>query len=318
MLVETGEKLLPFMFDLMEKEQPDYLIHDSLAGWGLMTARKFPIPTIATFSTFMLHPRTPPPLSIKDIFKTFRQLMGEIGTYWQTRKRIQEKFGITSIGLVEAVMAKADLNIVYTSREFQPQGNLFDDHTKFVGSIVAPRPKPSNFPYDFLDYDPLVYISLGTVNNLNKDFYRSCLEAFRDFEAHFVMSIGQQVTIDELGTIPENFLVLNHVPQLDVLKQTDVFITHGGLNSVHESLLAAVPMIVIPQQIEQTIVARQVEKFGAGILATQSDPTTLISYLKKVIHNKKQYQASALELGNTLKKAGGAERAVDEILAFIK
>ena len=318
MLVKVGEQLLPFMFDLMEQEKPDYLIYDSLAGWGLMTARKFPVPTIATFSTFMIHLRTPPPLSIRDTFKTVWQLMGEIRGYLQTRKRIQQKFGITSIGLMEAVMAKADLNIVYTSREFQPQGHLFDDHTKFVGSIVAPRPKANDFPYDFLDYDPLIYISLGTVNNLNLAFYQSCLETFRDFEGRFVMSIGQHVTIDELGDIPENFLVMNHVPQLDILKQADVFITHGGLNSVHESLLEGVPMIVIPQQVEQAIVARQVENFGAGFIADQSDPITLISYMKKIIDNTKQHQETALRLGKTLEKSGGAKQAVKEILVFTK
>ncbi len=317
-LVKIGEELLPFIFDLMDTEKPDYLIHDSLAGWGLMTARKYPIPTIATFSTFMIHPRTPPPLSITDLIKTFGQLIAEVGAYRQTRKRIQKQFGITSIGLMEAVMAKAPLNIVYTSREFQPQGQLFDEHTKFVGAMVSSRPKSDTFPYDFLDHDPLIYISLGTINNTNLEFYQQCFESFQNFEGHFVMSIGQQITIDSLGEIPKNFLVMNSVPQLDVLKKTDVFITHGGLNSVHESLLEGVPMIVMPQQVEQAIVARQVEKFGAGIRAQQSDSLAFVSYLTKIIHNKKQYQKSASKLGQSLRDAGGATQAADEILTYIQ
>jgi len=316
-LVKVGEQLLPFLFDLMETEKPDYLIYDSLAGWGLMTARKYPVPTIATISTFILNPRTPPPLSAKELFKTFKQVIREVGGYWQTRQRIQQKFGITSIGLIEAVMAKAPLNIVYTSREFQPQGHLYDEHTKFVGTMVSPRPKSDTFPYDFLDHDPLIYISLGTINNTNAEFYRQCLASFGDFAGHFVMSIGQNITIESLGDIPDNFLVMNSVPQLDVLKQADIFITHGGLNSVHESLLEGVPMIVIPQQVEQAIVARQVEKFGAGILVQQSDSLVLISYLNKIIHNKKPYTESASKLGQSLREAGGAKQAVDDILAYI-
>lgn len=317
-LVKIGEQLLPFLFELMDTEKPDYLIHDSLAGWGLMTARKYPMPTIATFSTFMIHPRTPPPLSVKDLFKNFGQLIAEIGAYRQTRKRIQKHFGITSIGLMEAVMAKAPLNIVYTSREFQPQGQLFGDDIKFVGAMVSNRPKSDTFPYDFLDHDPLIYISLGTINNTNTEFYRQCFESFRDFTGHFVMSIGQHTAIETLGEIPKNFLVLNTVPQLDVLKNTDVFITHGGLNSVHESLLAGVPMIVIPQQVEQAIVARQVEKFGAGIHVKSSASLALISYLTKIIHNKKQYQESASKLGQSLREGGGAAQAVDDIFTYLK
>ncbi|MCC6617247.1 MAG: hypothetical protein IT320_27480 [Anaerolineae bacterium] len=76
----------------------------------------------------------------------------------------------------------------------------------------------------------------------------------------------------QLGPIPPNFLVRNFVPQLEVLKRTDLFITHGGMNSVHESLWHGVPMIVIPQQEEQAIVARQVVKNGAGVALGYAPP----------------------------------------------
>jgi UDP:flavonoid glycosyltransferase YjiC (YdhE family) len=41
--------------------------------------------------------------------------------------------------------------------------------------------------------------------------------------------------------IPANFIVRPSVPQLEVLQGTDIFITPGDLNSVHEGLYYGVP-----------------------------------------------------------------------------
>lgn len=318
-LVQIGEQLLPFVIDLIDREQPDYLIYDSLCGWGLMASRKFPhLPSVATFSTFVVDIKSPPPLGIRDIIKTAGQLLGEIGGYWQTRRRIQQQFGISSVGLMEAVSSQAQMNLVYTSRQFQPGGNSYGDSYKFVGPCIAERHDSLDFPQDFLDNKPLIYISLGTVNNANLDFFKNCVQAFKDFPAYFVMSIGKQQRLESIGEIPNNFLIRNFVPQLEVLKHTDVFVTHGGLNSVHEGLLENVPLIVIPQQVEQGIIGRQVVKFGAGKSLPRSFTIQqLRETVQDVLKNHASYRQEASRLGHSLSHAGGAKQAVDEILRFV-
>lgn len=54
------------------------------------------------------------------------------------------------------------------------------------------------------------------------------------------------------------------VPQLEVLKRTDVFITHGGMNSLNEALYFGVPVVVVPQQIEQGFNMRRLKKIGVA------------------------------------------------------
>ncbi len=46
--------------------------------------------------------------------------------------------------------------------------------------------------------------------------------------------------------VPSNFKLYNYAPQLDILQDTDLFITHGGMNSSSEILYFGVPMLVIP------------------------------------------------------------------------
>jgi UDP:flavonoid glycosyltransferase YjiC (YdhE family) len=54
------------------------------------------------------------------------------------------------------------------------------------------------------------------------------------------------------------------VPQLDILSQASVFITHAGMGGTGEAIYYGVPMIAIPQMEEQAITARQIEKLGLG------------------------------------------------------
>jgi len=122
---------------------------------------------------------------------------------------------------------------------------------QFVGpSIVDRKEKAALNLNEFSQDKKLVYISLGTIVNKNLNFYKTCFKAFADMDLQVVLAVGNRIRIDDLGEIPENFSVFTYVSQLDVLTKASVFITHGGMNSVHESILKEVPMIVIPQQTE--------------------------------------------------------------------
>ena len=63
----------------------------------------------------------------------------------------------------------------------------------------------------------------------------------------------------------------NFVPQLEVLKMADEFVTHGGMNSVSESLVYGTPMVVIPFSSDQPVNARCIEKLGVGKRLEYSD-----------------------------------------------
>src|SRR5690606_28762419 len=90
--------------------------------------------------------------------------------------------------------------------------------------------------------------------------------AFADYPAQFILSVGKNTDTTQLGSIPANFIVQNHVPQLEVLQCVDAFITHGGMNSIHEGLYYAVPQIVVPQHFEQYTNGKRLVEVGAGLM----------------------------------------------------
>ena len=52
---------------------------------------------------------------------------------------------------------------------------------------------------------------------------------------------------------------------LEVLQQTSVFVTHGGMNSGMEGQYFGVPVVVIPQMIEQELTAQRCVELGLGL-----------------------------------------------------
>ena len=62
----------------------------------------------------------------------------------------------------------------------------------------------------------------------------------------------------------DNFIIRPFVNQGEILKHADLFITAGGMNSIHEALYYGVPCLMCPQQGEQRLNAGQFEALGFG------------------------------------------------------
>jgi MGT family glycosyltransferase len=166
-----------------------------------------------------------------------------------------------------------------------------------------------------------VYISLGTIFNGKPAFYRACVAQFADHPGQFIMAVGKTFDIAQLGPIPDNFIVRPFVPQLDVLAHADAFITHGGMNSAHESLCAGVPMVLIPQQAEQAMVAQRIHDVGAGVALMPKDtfgdatPQQVSAALEQILGTP-SYRQNAKRIGDDLRDGGGPARAAELIMEY--
>lgn len=107
-----------------------------------------------------------------------------------------------------------------------------------------------------------------------------------------------------------------------MLQQAAVFITHGGINSMHEGLYYGVPLILIPQQFEQLLNARCAAAHGAGLILEdqlRGRPITAESLrgaLDRVLGDP-GFRAAAGRVQGMLRATGGYSAAADEIQAYI-
>ncbi|MCK4599687.1 glycosyl transferase [Candidatus Bipolaricaulota bacterium] len=320
-MIQFAEDVLPPLLDVLRREQPDYILHDFTCIWGLLAAEILAIPAVAIIPQFPINYQTRPdpyPGMWRDFLWNFVAGIPHLGPFKRVARRISAAYETRPITLMNFMSNHEDLNIVFTSRYFQPNAEDFDESFVFVGPSIAPRDETIDFPLDFPAHctGPLVYISLGTtIFTANVAFYRACFQAFGDTDKRVILSAGQWTDPESLADAPPNFIIRPYVPQLEILKLADVFITHGGMGSVSEGLLHSVPLIVIPQAADQPFVAQRVRRLGAGyVLYRQLARPAELDRLVDAIVADESVRAECNRIAESFKEAGGFVRAADVIL----
>jgi MGT family glycosyltransferase len=319
-LIETAEAILPGLLEQVRALRPDYLLLEAHAVWGNLVAQIMGIPT-ATLSSM---------LAMNERLLTSGQLIEHLygaaphthalaglhglSAYFDAARRLCHRYRVNCPGIINYLGNRQALNIVLTSQDFQIGGNAFDESYKFVGPSLPERIEPHRLPLDASGRQNLIYISLGTMYNDSAEFYRDCFEAFGRWPAQVVMAVGHRLDRSKLPEPPANFVVRDHVPQLAVLSQASLFLTHGGLNSVHEAMYCGVPMVVLPSQADHHVIANQVHRIGAGVVLNRSEatPARLAALAGRVLSDA-AFRRNSAAMGQTLRTAGGCQRAADEI-----
>ena len=79
----------------------------------------------------------------------------------------------------------------------------------------------------------------------------------------------------------------------DAAEQADVALLHGGHGTVSAMLLAGVPVAVFPLHAEQGLIARNVERMGAGIAASVTPDAREVETLLERILTEPRYTQHA-------------------------
>ncbi len=314
LLIQKSAQVVPMLLESVRAEQADCLVYDGMFLWAKLVAQILHIPAIALRPTYVANQQSnafvPQRLSFPP---------DKVALLNDTLAQLCNTYDLPLLNVYSAFKSTELLNIVFLPRAFQPAGDTFDEHFLFVGpSLQSRRYQRGDFPLDRLDGQACLYISLGTVFNNQPDFYRLCIAAFGDTEWQVVLAKGLYTDLAAFSVIPQNFIVAPHVPQLEVLSRARVFISHGGMNSVMESLSYGVPLVVIPQIIEEEVTARRVQELGLGIALNRADVTTealqeavVYATHDPVIHT--QVQAMQQHIHD----AGGYRRATDAIMQCV-
>jgi MGT family glycosyltransferase len=171
----------------------------------------------------------------------------------------------------------------------------------------------SDFPWHRLTGEPLVYASMGTLQNGLESVFSAIAQAVEPRSGmQLVLSIGPSLDSKQISSLPANCIVVNNAPQVELLKRSTLCITHAGLNTTLESLTQGVPMVAIPVSNDQPGVAARIThtKTGAYVPIQEMTASRLSALIDEVLSNP-EYRQNANNMKQVIAETNGLEKAAD-------
>lgn len=303
-LIPLAHAMIDGVDAAVDQWQPDVLVADqqTLAGAAVAMRRGMRWATSATTSAEMVDALSGLPLAEQWVDDQIAGFLEAVG--------IDD-----SVAEPGDLRCSDDLVLVFSTRRLVGEQLSFPPHFAFVGPALSDRPEPDPFPWEWLEPDvPHVLVSLGTLNTAaGQRFFQVAAEALTGeaLQAVFVAPPG--------AVLPSsNLLVRPRVPQLALLGQMDAVVSHGGHNTVCETLAHGLPLVLAPIRDDQPIVAGQVVQAGAGIRVRFGRvlPGELSKAVRTVL-DEPVYRASAGEIRRSFDAAGGAPAAASQLEALL-
>ena len=207
-------------------------------------------------------------------------------------------------------------HITQVPKEFDFENPLLPPQFYHTGPFYDANARPKiDFPWERLTGEPLICASMGTILNGQLDVFRTIVAGVaKHKDTQLVLSIGDQLDPKDIGTVPDNAIIVKKAPQVDVLKRASVCITHAGLNTVLESLACGVPQVAFPVTFEQPGNGARIaaKKTGVTTEFEKLTPDHLSTLLDEVLNNA-VYRENARKLQDVIAKTNGLHKAVDII-----
>lgn len=300
---------LPQLIAAYEGDEPDLVLHDITSYPARVLAHRWGVPAVSLSPNLVA-------------WEGYEKEVAE--PMWEEPKKTErgqayyarfhawlEENGITQHP--DPFAGRPDRSIVLIPKALQPNADRVDEsvHT-FVGACQGDRSAEGGWRRP-AGAEKVVLVSLGSSFTKQPEFYRNCVRAFADLPGwHVVLQIGRHVDPAELGDVPANFEVRSWVPQLAILRQADLFVTHAGAGGSQEGLATATPMIAVPQAVDQFGNADMLQGLGVArhLPTEEATPEALRAAAldlvddPEVAHRLKEIQADMAKEGGTRRAAG--------------
>jgi len=245
----------------IRENTPDLLLYDSMCSFGKNLAKQFGLPSVCLCTTLAYNL---PTLIFSNLFWPSLKLTVKHAPELLrlTRKELcfRRREGLPRFSPLDLFVNRGDRTIVFSPPEFQPFARSFPPSFDFVGTTIRDRIEADS---SIENCD--IYLSLGSIFAARTGELERILETplFRGKKVIVSAGAAAEKLQKRLGR--ERLSFVRRTNQLALLGKTGLFVNHGGLNSVYESLYFGVFQICIPQQEEQRLTALLVEKKKLGL-----------------------------------------------------
>lgn len=295
-----GHEMMPGTQAAIARFRADVVIADQQAMAGAVAARQASLPWATSASTpgELLQPLA----GIPKVEEWIREQM----TAFQRAYGIPDPVDLRFSG---------QLILVFSTPALTGELNGLDDRYVFAGPALTGRPDRGTFAWEWLDPGRRhVLVSLGTLNGAGGErFFRVVIDALSGLSGE-LQAIVVAPGAPPPDQVPPHMLFTGHVPQLALLPQLSAVVSHGGYNTVCETLAHGLPLVVAPIRDDQPLNAQLVADAGAGVRVrfARLRAPELGDALRAVLDDP-HYSAAARRIRDSFIAAGGAVTAADHL-----
>jgi MGT family glycosyltransferase len=303
LLLPLALRMRPLVEDIIAAYRPDVVLVDQQAMGGAMAARKAGLPFATSCSTSA---------GVTNPLAGLPKVKAQLDAWLAA---LEDEAGLPHVPDPDLSPARV---IVFSTEALVGPLDAFPAHYRFVGPSIADRPDATPFPWEALDRDPgrrRILVSLGTVSHARGGkFYDTVVAALADTPWQVVLVAPE----GRIATPPASFIVRPRVPQLALLPHLHAVVSHGGHNTVCESLSHGLPLVITPIRDDQTVVADQVVRAEAGVRLhfSRLTPDVLRGALARVL-DEPRYTEAAVRVRESFARAGGAAAAARSLLELV-
>ncbi|MFE2170262.1 macrolide-inactivating glycosyltransferase [Streptomyces sp. NPDC059447] len=307
---------LPQLADAFAGDEPDLVIHDITSYPAPVLAHRWGVPAVSLSPNLVAWEGYEEEVA-EPMFAALKASERGKAYYarfaaWLTENGLDDR--------VDRFQGRPRRSLVLIPKALQPHADRVDASVyTFVGACRGDRSatrgtwrKPAA-----AEGRKVLLVSLGSTFTKQPAFYRACAEAFGDLpDWYVVLQIGKFTDEAEVGPVPANVEVHRWVPQLDILRQADAFITHAGAGGSQEGLATATPMVAVPQAVDQFGNADMLAALGVArhVPMERADAATLREAVLGLLAEP-EVAVRAEAVRTAMAAEGGTRRAADLIEA---
>lgn len=312
LLIDAVPEQLPGVAALLAREQPDVVIADPMLYAVAIACAEANVPWAALSSS--LNPVTP---------RAFRTALTD--TLDRLHERRAALFHARGLAVPRFFVSDVEspwLNVAFTARAYCVEEP--DPAVALAGAPFAERDRETRgdqppFPWERLKKRPRLYASFGSQAFYQPLLFKRLFTASEALGMQLVASVGDLMDdADFVALAPPDALLVRYAPQLALLREVDLMVSHGGANSVVEALASGVPLLLLTLCNDQPLQARFLVASGAGqaLDAAHGDvsPEALQAALTSLRDGPARERAR--HLATALAEAGGPDRAAALITAL--
>lgn len=224
------------------------------------------------------------------------------------------------VSMQKQLYESKDLTLIASSPTITARRQDWGDHIQICGDLNFPAsdrhiPMPEGMEEFISSGAPPIYMTFGSLAPFQS-------EQTDQLMSDAVEKAGCRAVIQSAWSGKESPSIFrcSRAPHAKVLPQCSAVVHHGGAGTIHSSLRAGRPSIVVEHAFDQIFWGRELQRVGAGGKVLHRNTVTADQLAKaiKSTLDSSEMKSQANELGRIMQREDGVKTAVELIEAKFK